>query len=1291
MNRITFAAVAGSLLGGASLFASLPTAAEDIDIFVGGGSAGFGKPNILIVLDNTANWSRQSQQWPGGSTQGQSEVNAIKRMIQGLDTSVNVGLMEFVTGGTANDNGGFMRFNISPMSSENKLSFGQKLSTIYNNITSPDEKRNSNTPYGNLMYDVFNYYAGANSYSPSGVLPAPIADPNGYATPYSRFKSPLSLSNSCGNNYVIFIGNPNHNGPASDSSANTTALGNLGGDTTQLKLPQVTTQTTTSDVVLGNTAQCYSDRASAETAYGYGWNSDDNLCQLYSAIGSLSGSATDRASVTCKKFTNTGNAVATANEYRSQCSAFTQGCKLGSVIPTPTTTEVTSSLTGYLASAPAATAADAGAKAGLACPSNASSCSYTVVAADTAPAYGVQTASTNSCYYTGSGQNPGNLPVWSDPLANGTHDYGTLSCPADYTCTYTKVGNDQDATCQGASGNVKKAVIRQTATPKTRYTVTRTATIVGGTCPANTNQYQVVGANTVYVNGVTSNTMVDSGPRNADEWARFLFKKGVPVPDSSIKSSVVTYTIDVYNKQPNAEQSSLLMSMAREGGGKYFAAKNEDAILTALQTIMVEIQAVNTTFASTSLPVNATNRTQNENQVFIGMFRPDSGARPRWFGNLKRYQLINNGGVIELGDATEPIPKIAVNSQTGFLAECAASYWTTESANYWERVTDGTLPVGQLLDPKTVMGQCPDRDPYSDAPDGPLVEKGAVAQVLRQGNSPTVTSKAPTWAVNRSLYTQTGDSLTAFDTTSSGLSSNLVNFISGYDVNNEKANNAVAETRPSIHGDVIHSRPLPVNYGEKGITVFYGANDGTFRAVNASNGKERWAFIAPEFFPRLSRLMTDSPLISYPDTKVEGSIPKYYFFDGSTGVYQNGDNQNPVVWVFPTMRRGGRMLYALDVSNPDSPTFKWKAGCPNLDNDSGCTSGMSGIGQTWSTPNIAFIKGHSTETPVLAIGGGYDNCEDADTRSPTCANTKGGFVYILNAGTGALLAAFQTERSVAADVSFVDADGDGYPDYAYAADTGGNLYRVDFVSSNKTVQGSAGWTMRRVAFTNGGYRKFLFAPAVLANKDKVYVAIGTGDREHPLGTQYPFRENVLNRFYVFKDDLASTTTAADLDSLANYTNSTSCSTPAVLPQSELKGWYMDLNQYGTGEQTVTTALIAGGMVTFSTNRPVPKAASCSASLGEARGYWVNLLNASGAVGVTGNCGGTRSSVFVGGGLPPSPVLANSVPINKKNTTVVIGATRRTGSGADISISPQEIKPIISSKRKRAYFHTKEDN
>jgi Tfp pilus tip-associated adhesin PilY1 len=1246
-------------------------AAEDIDIFTGASAGASINPRILVVLDNTSNWARQSQQWPGGAQQGQSEASAIKTVLDGIGSNINLGLMEYVTDGTANDNGGFIRFAVKPMDTTNKADLGSRLSTIKDDINGVHEKRNSNTPYGNLMYDAYNYYAGAAAYSPSAAVNAARADAAGYSSTYSQFASPLTAENSCGKSFIIFIGNPNASGPSADSAANTAALAALGGNTTQLGLPGVTISTVVSETattVLGNTSACYASKAQASAAYGMGYNEPDNACQLYNGVGTAGATVSDAAGATCTKFGGaaTGADTATAFEFKTQCAALTQGCTLGAPIDNPNIVTVSGGTTAYLATPPAATAAGAGAAASLPCPAGALSCVYTVTAGSYAPADpGLSGIVSSNCFWDGTGGNspPAGYTAWTS--ASG--DFGGSACPTNYTCSYTKTGNTDANICPS---HTKKAVLSQTRTPWQNYNVTLTATTPGGTCPVNTNQYKIIGANLVQKNVLTQNTTPDTGPRNADEWARFMHDKGIPVAGTTIKPSVSTYTIDVYNKQPNAVQTALLMSMAKAGGGKYFAAQNEQAIVDALAQIFSEIQAINSSFASTSLPVNATNRSQNENAVFIGMFRPDQNAAPRWFGNLKRYQLINGASGTELGDANG---NNAINNETGFLTPCAISYWTHDNGAYWSG-------LGITPDPLGTCTLYPNVSPYSDLPDGPMVEKGGAAQIIRESNA----TGGAGYSVNRTVYTESSNALTPFSTTSSGLSSDLVEFIKGADVNNEKSTDP-STTRPSLHGDVIHSRPLPLNYGDAlGVTVYYGANDGTFRALNASTGQERWSFVAPEFFPRLARLKDNLPLIRYPNS-VAGSVtqPKDYFFDGSIGVYQNAavNTSATRVWIYPTMRRGGRMLYGFDVSSPSAPALKWKAGCTDLIGDSGCSAGMSGIGQTWSTPAAAFIKGFSSTAPVLVVGGGYDGCEDQDSATPACGSTKGGVIYVLNADTGAVIRSFATTRAVAADVALVDTDNDGMPDYAYAADTGGNLYRVDFAAGGSAL-GAAAWTSHRVAYTNGGGRKFLFAPALLALQGKVYLAIGSGDREHPLQSQYPFA-NVTNRFYVYKDDL-SAAAEGNLDALENYSGTTTCTTPQVLPGSTLNGWYMDL---APGEQVVTSALIASGMVTFSTNQPVaPAVGTCSTPLGIARGYWVNLLNASGAIGAEGNCGGTRSSRFVGGGLPPSPVLASGVPVNGKVVTVVIGAVQKDGS-TSVSISPQKIRPVISSRRKRSYTYT----
>jgi Tfp pilus tip-associated adhesin PilY1 len=564
------------------------------------------------------------------------------------------------------------------------------------------------------------------------------------------------------------------------------------------------------------------------------------------------------------------------------------------------------------------------------------------------------------------------------------------------------------------------------------------------------------------------------------------------------------------------------------------------------------------------------------------------------------------------------------------------------------------------------------------------------------------------FTVNRTIYTCAGvadcSSLVAFDSSTLsqaalGASSSddrrrIIDHAKGIDVNDENNNGNVTESRASIHGDVVHSQPLAINYGPStGVVLFYGGNDGLFRAVSGDTGQELWAFVAPEHHSKLKRLADNSPSIQYPQMGA-GITPapqrKDYFFDGTAGLYQSIDSTQ--VWVYPTMRRGGRMVYAFDVTNPSAPTLKWRVGCPNLTDDVGCTTGYTAIGQTWSTPRVARILGYNRgATPIIVMGGGYDPCEDTDVASPTSCNgsgVKGRRILVISASTGELLASFSTQRSVGADVTLVDRNGDGYVDHAYAADTGGNIYRVDFSDplSLEPRAGTSAWTSSHIAYTRGAGRKFLFAPTVVALKDRAYIAIGSGDRERPLITNYPYIDDIKNRFYVYIDRFVQSQ-PVDLDGtrMTDFTSATECESTL---NTTMTGWYMDLTA-GRGEQVVTSALIFGGVVYFSTNRPVPSLPGvCTANLGEARGYAVNLLNASGTIGTQRLCGGTRSSIFLGGGLAPSPVAA-FLPVNGQPKSVVFGGANRSGAPSS-PIGAQLIKPTVSAKRTRLYWYTHGD-
>jgi type IV pilus assembly protein PilY1 len=730
-------------------------------------------------------------------------------------------------------------------------------------------------------------------------------------------------------------------------------------------------------------------------------------------------------------------------------------------------------------------------------------------------------------------------------------------------------------------------------------------------------------------------TMIPLSPAGSqtnpsDEWARFMNKRS--------GLGIVTFAVDV-NPVSNGQGpgwTRLLKSMSKDvGGGEYYAVSSTSGsadIQHALNDALSQIQSVNTVFAAVSLPASATVQGAYLNQIFIGMFRPDQYVRPRWIGNLKQYKLGSGDNLVDADSAS------AINANTGFIAECARSYWTPSKTNtdsYW--IND---PKGACIPPGADAGLYA----RSNTPDGNVVEKGAQAYVLRQSENyatRTVKTCSSSFASCTSLLdfnntNVTAANLGAADNTERDL---LINWAKGQNVDAELGK-AITEMRPSAHGDVIHSNPMAISFGSN-VVVFYGSNDGMLRAVNGNQnsnigsvvpGAELWSFMPPEFFGNIKRLRDNTTLVSLHG--ISGA-PKPYGIDGPIAAYKDANH----AWLYTAMRRGGRVLYAFDVTNPASPSLKWKKGCPNAGDDTNCSTGLEGIGQTWSLPQPVKVPGYASgAAPVIIMGGGYDTCEDGDPN--TCTNsTKGNKIFVLDADTGALLKTLTTDRAVVADVKVVPG-ADGTVQYAYAADLGGNLYRITIGQV-----APANWTITKIASLGcdtvascSANRKFMFAPSVVREDDGGYgIYIGTGDREKPL-TSYTSATSVRNYFFKVKDKPeAGTWLSSEQDNcsgqsviclrslLSAGSTNTGCS---GLPQGGAsdKGWYMGLRPQ---EQVVTTAATRFGVTTFDTHIPaVSTPGACTSNLGTTHVYNIDLATAQPTTGTTCN------DIVAGGGLPP---------------------------------------------------------
>lgn len=780
----------------------------------------------------------------------------------------------------------------------------------------------------------------------------------------------------------------------------------------------------------------------------------------------------------------------------------------------------------------------------------------------------------------------------------------------------------------------------------------------------------------------------------ADEWSRFMSGADVSSLDGS--QNIITYTVDVVNTNNETQSwqahSALLQSMSKQGKGKYFKIANAgenagttSAISNALNAILNEVQAVDSVFAASTLPVSVNVRGTYLNQVYMGVFRPDENSSPRWFGNLKQYKLaLDSAGELYLADTNN----VAIeNAATGFINPNITSIWT-DSSNFWG-YKYSSAP--------------------SDSPDGDKVEKGGAAQKIR--------AAFPTSQTARKLYTCTGtcsngvtlgaanNTLFSTDNTSNitagllGAAStterdNIINWVRGADnIDDEDGDGSATDIRPSVHGDVLHSRPAVVNYNRSGepadrdIYVFYGGNDGVFHAAKGGNsiadGTEAWGFVPSEFFGQLKRLRDATA-----DTtanKITTSNPKSYFMDGPIGIYYYDANTDSrydsddgdVVQLFIGSRRGGRFVYALDVSDPVAPKFLWKK--------TSASSNYGELGYTWSEPKVAKINYGGTTRNVLIFGGGYDptvddldpdrtyttvssstNASDVTTTittstrkqitaddsasglvtatstvtvttdvtsggsttttvsGPTTTTTSynrsmGRALYVVDAADGSVL--WRAGRSGSGADLEISEFNYSVPSDITALDLDGNGY-IETLYFGDT--GGNVWraNIGDIATSNWTVTKLAAIGGSGVNKRKILfkpdVIVATGYRALLFGSgdrEHPLDTTVTNRFYMVKDTgSTSGLTETDLyDATEDSVQSTTLGTAATAASS-IEASDGWYITLGSGEKVIGGAISLGGATYFATNQPSATLPAGSCSnLGLARYYGV-AFNNGGALG-----------------------------------------------------------------------------
>lgn len=798
------------------------------------------------------------------------------------------------------------------------------------------------------------------------------------------------------------------------------------------------------------------------------------------------------------------------------------------------------------------------------------------------------------------------------------------------------------------------------------------------------------------------NVMTSDSSRDADSDAQLL--QAFPGADLDGDGSVTFAELVVFAEdsgfthdgEPFQLRSRFIVNGADQDAGALRALGHSVQDSTELVELLVDGASaaellktalpIDTSLLSAAVTLDSTQSGGVLGPALFTLFRPTEDT-PRWPGNLKKLQL-------QFDVADSEFQFVDANGQqaisdAGRIRSNALTFWTDAGA------LSGVATDG----PDTTAGGAGQRipgfttgDPGADNADG-----GRVIYYDRSTPLELADLDANKVSVQSALRTALG----AADNAEA---EELLYYVRGWDVGTTATPIPVGTVkRDWFMGAVFHSRPLAINYGQRSgysgndVRILFGAADGLLRMIantsagGAESGAEAWAFMPREVMAQQKTLRDEDNAADFP-YGVDGPVVAFVKDRGPGGSASDGviDSANPddQVLAFFGLRRGGSAYYALDVTDPEAPTLKWRI--DNTDSD------FAELGLSFSRPAVVEIANNTDldgdgiidiTRPALVFGGGYD--KNKDLTSTGTDDTKGNAIFVVDAldgsliwkavkGTGAAVAGkFQhpeLDDSIPSNVTVVDTNGNGAADRILVGDTGGRVWRADI----NGVDTSA-WKLTlladlgRHAETGGSNdRRFFHEPDIVQFFDDTgdydAVIIGSGNRANPLDKGSNL---VVNHLFMIKDRATSAGGGSDLntvdiDELADLSDDTcflqeDTSGCAALYPDLPNGWHIQLP--GAGEKALASALTFGRTIFFTTYIPpgATEAATCGPGEGSGRLYAVNLADGSAVFNYdtsddTGSDGdpnstGDRSDDLKSGGIPAQVVFIPPGKILKPDLTI----------------------------------------
>ncbi len=726
-----------------------------------------------------------------------------------------------------------------------------------------------------------------------------------------------------------------------------------------------------------------------------------------------------------------------------------------------------------------------------------------------------------------------------------------------------------------------------------------------------------------------------------DDVAQALYemdlRPDLPKPSAGYKNNLVTYAIgfadpsltedingnsvldpgEDVNNNGKLDSDSILKDAAARGGGKFYYANNLGELTDSLNNILSDISTK--VGSSSSVAANST-KLGTDTAIYQAKF--DSSD---WSGSFVALPLsssedVNGNGLLDTGEDINDNKILDAGIIGDIQWEAAKKIPVFSSRNIFTYNPDHS--------PKGVLFQC---DNLTDG-QKTLLGIGNCSNSSDQG----------VWRLNylRGDFTHEARNplRKAADPNPDprpvgGIFRNRTRF--------DNATGYALQPDPWLLGDIVNSDPVYVgseHYGYDKLPgtaperssyssfvnlnktrqrmVYVGANDGMLHGydanlISANSGKEIFAYIPNAVYSQLTALSAPAYVHQY---SVDGSprVSDAYFADSWHTVLAG------------TTGAGGKAVFALDITDPNG-----FAGDDVLWEISDTTSPLASDLTTDTSALRGFQNNMGYSLPQPSIVRMNDGSYAAIVANGYAGANNLAVLYVVDIQTGHIIRAFSTEagssdlpNGLSAPVA-VDVDNNRTADAIYAGDLLGNLWKFDVSSTSSNAWTIAyGGSPLFVACSSNALpcettarQPITARPQVGKAEDKksIMVYFGTGKyfEESDVNVADAQTQSLYavwdNNAVVARSELQQQSIVAELK-VGNFNSRVT--TNNAVDYSNKKGWYMDLSVAGSeGERSVSTPLILGKRVIFTTSIPIPPKGTESCSSGSDGVSWIMEMTA----------------------------------------------------------------------------------